>query len=128
LGAALSHAGAEFFLGVTFATRCLGTAVFQARQERSSAGGDVCLGFDQIERVGKQFDRLAEASGGELLLEATLGGGIEGDGPGMSIESWQREGNEFSRYRLCLHSSPRQRGTHLCREEGVMDAVAGTRY
>jgi hypothetical protein len=95
VGAAFGHADAEFFFGVPFATVGLSAALCETREQCSVARVEFSLGLDQIEGVGEQLSRFAEGAAVELALDSLFGGGVEGDGHGMSIGRERGGGKRF---------------------------------
>jgi hypothetical protein len=95
IGAAFGHADAEFFFGVPFATVGLSAALCETCEQCSVARVEFRLGLDEIEGVGEQFNRFAKGPAVDLALDSLFGGGVEGDGHGMSIRRERGGGKRF---------------------------------
>jgi hypothetical protein len=91
----LGEEGAGLLGRVALAASCLGEGAVQACVDGLFIAEKPvlmhCLSLDEIEGVGEQFGRFAEGPAVELALDALFGGGVEGDGHGMSINPWRVE-------------------------------------
>lgn len=85
IGSALGHACTEFFLCVALAAVGLGAAFFETGDPGRAAPVEVCLGLNEVERMGEQLCRLTEISALELVPDALFHGVVESDSHGTSI-------------------------------------------
>jgi len=85
----LGEEGAGLLGRVALAASCLGEGAVQVGVDGFFVAEKPVLlsglGLDEIEGMGEQLSRLAEGPAIELALDALFGGGVEGDGHGLSI-------------------------------------------
>ena len=95
----LGEEGAGLLGRMALAASCLGEGAVQAGVDGFFVAEKPvflsALGLDEVEGVGEQLGRLAEGPSIELALDALFGGGVEGDGHGMSIRRARSGGKRF---------------------------------
>jgi hypothetical protein len=92
--AAFGERGLKLFERVAFAPRGLGKALIEVGLDSSSVPQQpILLRFYEVKRVCQELRRLGKRPAGQLLLDALLGYGIEGDGHIESITLAGRQRN-----------------------------------
>ena len=91
----LGEEGAGLLGRMALAADCLGEGAVQAGVDGFFVAEEpvlmYCLSLDEVEGVGEQLGRFAEGPSVNLALDALFGGGVEGDGHGMSINRRRRD-------------------------------------
>ena len=83
----------RLFRRVPFSAFRLRITLLQAGDYGGATGGEIHpLGFQQVEGLVKEVSRSSIASGGELLLDAGFGGGIEDEAHGRKYNAGAGEG------------------------------------